>query len=378
MKIISWDSVRGFFFRNRGSIPIPFFIISMVLLFIFKESRSLYSIFHSWTFVCGLLMGLAGQGLRTWAIGYSGNTTRASNASATSLVTAGPYAYLRNPMYLGSFFIGLGAMLISDATWLTLSYMPLFFLYYWPIVCHEEDYLSSRFADDYRAYASAVPAWRPRITPYRNRRGEFCIYSLSGEWRTPMGFLAAVAVILVLRIIPVHCVKLLLNIPLIPAFLLGLFATLIVLFRRLHMEKHKAERPIIKPILRQEIRIGAKEAVCHGRGFFHPKRAGILILTSKEVQFFPFNRGEPIQIPLEALIEARACEIYVNKKNASVPGLKLSYKTGNSTERCFFSRLDTVAWSERIQELRNKLNRIDSSRSWAYQVKALVRQHAVK
>jgi hypothetical protein len=96
------------------------------------------------------------------------------------------------------------------------------------------------------------------------------------------------------------------------------------------------------------------------------------------VQFFPFNRGEPIQIPLEALIEARACEINVNKKNTSVPGLKLSYKTGNSTERCFFSRLDTAAWNQKIQELRSKLNRMDSSRPWAYQVKASVRQHAVK
>ena len=56
----------------------------------------------------GLPLAIAGELVRCWAVGYSGVTTRGDAVSAPELVTAGPYAYVRNPLYAGNFLTAAG------------------------------------------------------------------------------------------------------------------------------------------------------------------------------------------------------------------------------------------------------------------------------
>ena len=56
----------------------------------------------------GLPLAIAGELVRCWAVGYSGVTTRGDEVSAPELVTAGPYAYVRNPLYVGNFITAAG------------------------------------------------------------------------------------------------------------------------------------------------------------------------------------------------------------------------------------------------------------------------------
>jgi protein-S-isoprenylcysteine O-methyltransferase Ste14 len=82
------------------------------------------------------------------------------------LATTGPYAYTRNPLYLGSVLIGLGFIVAARNGWIGLGAAAMFIFIYVPVIKAEEAYLLSAFPD-YAAYAGRVPRLLPRLTPYR-------------------------------------------------------------------------------------------------------------------------------------------------------------------------------------------------------------------
>jgi protein-S-isoprenylcysteine O-methyltransferase Ste14 len=61
----------------------------------------------------GLCLVLAGLGVRVWAAGFAGRHTRSSKIEGSQLATAGPYAHVRNPIYLGSVILGTGMVILS-------------------------------------------------------------------------------------------------------------------------------------------------------------------------------------------------------------------------------------------------------------------------
>jgi protein-S-isoprenylcysteine O-methyltransferase Ste14 len=89
----------------------------------------------------------------------------------SELTTTGPYAYTRNPLYLGSILIAIGFVLAARNLWIALGAGLMFLIIYLPVIQAEEKYLRSAFAD-YAQYATHVPRFFPRLTPYRTGIGD--------------------------------------------------------------------------------------------------------------------------------------------------------------------------------------------------------------
>lgn len=81
-----------------------------------------------------------------------------------SLATSGPYAYTRNPLYLGSLLIGLGFAVAARNWWVGVALVVMFFAIYLPVIRDEEAFLRQKFPE-FQEYARQVPRMFPRFTP---------------------------------------------------------------------------------------------------------------------------------------------------------------------------------------------------------------------
>jgi protein-S-isoprenylcysteine O-methyltransferase Ste14 len=153
----------------------------------------------------GLPLAIAGELIRCWAVGYSGVTTRNDVVNAPKLVTAGPYAHVRNPLYLGNFVTAAGYALaftgrnsrFARAALVGGSLAAMAALY-GAIVPHEEAFLRSQFGDEFERYCERVPRIVPSLEPAAGGQGEWQVDALiSAESKTFALFgamLAALAV----------------------------------------------------------------------------------------------------------------------------------------------------------------------------------------
>ena len=141
-------------FRQRSWTPIPF-MLALVLVS-FRESRD------ALCWVPGLVLLVCGEGLRVWGVAVVGKESRTRGGGVGRLASYGPYAYVRNPLYLGNFLLTLGATFISELLWMSPVVVVLFLMQYVPIVLWEESVLAQRFGPQYAAYCQQVSRWLPR------------------------------------------------------------------------------------------------------------------------------------------------------------------------------------------------------------------------
>jgi protein-S-isoprenylcysteine O-methyltransferase Ste14 len=142
-------------FRYRGLTPVPFLSLAVI----FADPVP-------WGLLAGFLLLCSGELLRFWSVSVAGSETRATQALYCSrLVTEGPFAYLRNPIYAGNLLIyaGVGIMSMAFFPWLLITAMSCFVLQYALIISYEEDFLKERFGEEYRAYAARVRRFLPRF-----------------------------------------------------------------------------------------------------------------------------------------------------------------------------------------------------------------------
>ena len=112
-------------------------------------------------FAAGAALALAGEALRVWGCGHLRKNQH--------VVTSGPYARVRNPLYLGTLFILVGVCLAAGQPVVLFGLLPAglaaFFLYYTPKKERiESDRLRRRFGRRYERYHAAVPGYVPRLT----------------------------------------------------------------------------------------------------------------------------------------------------------------------------------------------------------------------
>ncbi len=128
----------------------------------------------------GLPLALAGEAIRCWAVGYSGVTTRGDVVEAPQLVTAGPYAHVRNPLYVGNVITAAGFAIAftggnrGTARWaLRLGGLALMGAVYATIVPHEERFLHGQFGEAFERYCERVPRVVPQVDPMPDGHGRW-------------------------------------------------------------------------------------------------------------------------------------------------------------------------------------------------------------
>jgi len=140
----------------------------------------------------GIGLVFLGEFLRLWADGYVGrvkvNWTQKwrGDQKIGSLVTAGPYAFVRHPLYLGTFLIGAGFCLIAGSLWVSLAALGFFLIVYRHKMAREELLLRDEVGTPYVVYQAAVPRWLPTFRRYPNRQGRWSWQGVisSKEWKT--------------------------------------------------------------------------------------------------------------------------------------------------------------------------------------------------
>src|SRR5436305_513287 len=88
-----------------------------------------------------------------------------------ALATSGPYAYTRNPLYLGSLLMGVGFCVAARSWWAGVALLTMFFAIYLPVIWDEEAFLRKTFPE-FEEYARRVPRMLPRLTPSSGREKE--------------------------------------------------------------------------------------------------------------------------------------------------------------------------------------------------------------
>jgi protein-S-isoprenylcysteine O-methyltransferase Ste14 len=88
-----------------------------------------------------------------------------------ALATSGPYAYTRNPLYLGSLVMGLGFCVAARSWWVGVALVAMFFAIYLPVIWDEETFLRRTFPE-FEEYARRVPRMLPWLTPGSGREKE--------------------------------------------------------------------------------------------------------------------------------------------------------------------------------------------------------------
>jgi protein-S-isoprenylcysteine O-methyltransferase Ste14 len=108
---------------------------------------------------------VSGELLRLWAVRHIGVVSRTRSDRLGPLVATGPFARLRNPLYLGNIALWVGFSASAGLVWLIAPIVLLLAFEYHAIVRWEERLLEGRLGEAYREYAARVPRWIPLASP---------------------------------------------------------------------------------------------------------------------------------------------------------------------------------------------------------------------
>src|SRR4051812_16978272 len=137
--------------------------------------------------VYGLLISLLGLALRGWAAGHLEKNR--------TLAESGPYAYLRNPLYVGTLTVAAGFAIASRRWELGLVFAVVFLLIYLPVVELEEQHLRKLFPE-YAEYAQRVPPFLPHFHSNGGRKAfQHAVYLKNQEYQAGIGFVVGAAVL---------------------------------------------------------------------------------------------------------------------------------------------------------------------------------------
>src|SRR5580765_7611575 len=146
----------GWLFRQRTWLPLP---LVAALLLIPPPQGTPASLP-----LAGAVVVVLGEIIRLWAVLHIGAISRTRSDRLGPLIATGPFAYVRNPLYVGNILLWAGFSISARLLWLTPIIVILLALEYHAIVRWEERLLTERIGERYADYVAGVPRWVPRWT----------------------------------------------------------------------------------------------------------------------------------------------------------------------------------------------------------------------
>jgi protein-S-isoprenylcysteine O-methyltransferase Ste14 len=163
----------------RLRVPMGFVLVAAFAWLSDPDTRSL---------AIGVPVSIAGLVLRAWAAGHLRKNT--------SLATSGPYAWIRNPLYLGTLIVAAGLVIASRRWELAVLFASVFAFVYFPVIELEEQHLRGLFPD-FTAYCRRVPMLMPSGRKTDGREPfRFSQYWRNEEYNAGLGYLAGLALLL--------------------------------------------------------------------------------------------------------------------------------------------------------------------------------------
>ena len=158
------SEISTVFFKYRSYTPIPFLVLCIA-----------YINANIWSIIIGFLIAFFGELIRLWGVSWAGSETRTTGrVGGVFLIISGPFARVRNPLYIGNIlmYAGLGLMSFALFPYLQVAGLIFFYIQYSLIVREEEDYLHKTFGEEFENYVKNVPRFFPRLTKYKSGNAE--------------------------------------------------------------------------------------------------------------------------------------------------------------------------------------------------------------
>lgn len=157
---------------QRVRVPLGFIF---AIIFIIFAKPTLVSL------AAGAAVAYVGVLIRAWASGHI--------RKAKKLAVSGPYAYTRNPLYVGSFIMGVGITIAAGVWWLAILFAVLFLGIYLPVMRVEIGDMRRIFGAEFDDYEKNVPLFVPRLTKWKDsgERFDFQLYLQYREYRAAIG-----------------------------------------------------------------------------------------------------------------------------------------------------------------------------------------------
>lgn len=144
--------------------------------------------------LCGVSVAICGLLLRGYAAGHL--------RKHKQLAISGPYAFTRNPLYLGSVLLATGFSVASHS-WISAALLAAYLVIFYPVVIRREQAeLKKLYGDAFVNYASQVPAFWPRLTPAAASTEHFSwpLYRQNREYEAAIGLAVAMAILWLLML----------------------------------------------------------------------------------------------------------------------------------------------------------------------------------
>ena len=160
-------SIGTALFQRRAWLPVPLIVGGVLVLLLAGNPLPWGAPERIAADVSGLLCLATAEGLRIWGVGHCGRKTRSASIHASRLVTSGPYAHVRHPLYVSNLLITLGIACLTGAWWTLLACALYWVVVYRRIIAAEEAFLHATFGAAFESYRRKVPRLLPRLTPAR-------------------------------------------------------------------------------------------------------------------------------------------------------------------------------------------------------------------
>jgi protein-S-isoprenylcysteine O-methyltransferase Ste14 len=180
------ETQGNFLFRYRSHLPLLIMAVGIVV-FVYEKiyekgcaSTAPFSAFpDTWIPYWSLSVSLLGLAIRIYTVGHTPKNTSGRNTAegqvAEQLNSTGIYSMVRHPLYLGNFFMWLGAAILVANFWFLVSFIFVYWVYYERIMFAEEQFLRRKFGTSYTDWAAQTPAFIPRFSNFKKAKYPFSI-----------------------------------------------------------------------------------------------------------------------------------------------------------------------------------------------------------